>query len=129
MKKIQCYNSNRINESLSNLCFMGRCSGEELRLKLLETKTDDDFINTAERLTELEWEIVKSDENIIQIRYKDRLGNIKYLVGEKEKSEISQEKINKAKNILQKYGIDKSDTDLVLDLVYTVLFNKSIYDE
>ena len=124
MKKVACFGADRTPYSLSNVCFMGNCTAEELRLAMLETQTADELIEVVNELTKLDWKLVRETDDVVQIVYKDT-----YIQAFKEvSSKVSAVKLRQAENYLIASGIKQRMAKECLKDICEILFDIDIYE-
>lgn len=125
MKKICAFNSQHIPYALSN--FFSRRDAEDVRLKLEKAKTAKAFLKIVQDNSFVyNWDIVKDDADIIQLRGKDALNNVVYIRAEKEARKYQEQQINNCMYILQANGVPKESTYDVLNSIVFELTGKEI---
>ena len=97
--------------------------------KLLETNNMDDFLNEIREFTRRNWKPVKETDDFVKVVSEDAFGNLEYLTGYKSQNKISEKKIKEAEIKLTKFGVNESETSIVLDSICRKLFNINIYEE
>ena len=84
MKKIRLTDQNNNACSLSNVCFMPGCDASSLKWALEDATNAREFKAIAEEETRLPWAVYEDSNRRVVLKRVDRLGNVDYLIGEKE---------------------------------------------